>query len=726
MTISTFGPHTLALIPSAKCKASCKYCFGHGKGNIMSRKTFDATLKFIKMLPEHDNPRRIIFNGGEPLLAGNEWFEYALKKLSDTAPFSFSIQSNLWELNRDFINTFAKYNVSISTSIDGDREICDSQRGQGYFNRTMSGIRMLRDNGLEVSAIATITPMVIEQIPRIIKFFDNEELPFTLRGALPSMIRGYRNPDLYVSSNNMQQLFNQSLKYLEDKPSHHIRDVEEIVKSVLKGHSNLCTFENCTGQYLAISDDGGIYSCQRFCGIKEFCLADVHNINTANEITSSEAYRTISARYEASQQCNECSHKKYCNGGCVYSMITADKHNKPHPFCNEAERPAYFYRAMFDKIRSNLACEAAASMIGNDNGNTPYLYMAGDRRHPASEAQNIRILRRAGQWAKNGAPRYAFSGQSRRENVFLNITGNCPLRCTHCSVDAGEGFKDMPPDTVLKVIREAVEMGYKEISLNGGEPFAYQNFGLLIKNIGQIDRKRTRFALFTNLYMDFDNNMALLLLRVFDEITISIDGDCNEHDARRGQGSFNRTCANIRKLVAIAPSKCRISIRASLTLEQRDRGIVEKVYNAARELGVESVYIKPVFPIGRAKNISGIYSIRPTVINKKHPSNTLRLRNTCGIGRSLHITPEGNIYPCWAVINMMQPIGNISSGLGKATNEYLSENCKWWTVDYVEKCRNCNVRYLCGGICRAYLDTDCTALRNSFLEMEKQASVQVN
>jgi len=59
--------------------------------------------------------------------------------------------------------------VSVSTSLDGGREICDSQRGAGYFDKTMAGIRLLRENGLDVSAIATILPErpVRRRMPRL-------------------------------------------------------------------------------------------------------------------------------------------------------------------------------------------------------------------------------------------------------------------------------------------------------------------------------------------------------------------------------------------------------------------------------------------------------------------------------------------------------------------------------------------------------------------------------
>ncbi|MDR2496287.1 MAG: radical SAM protein [Tannerellaceae bacterium] len=717
MYIPTFKPHTLMLVPSMKCQAACKYCFGPHEGSIMTHETVDAVCKFIDLLPKTRNPRKIIFHGGEPLLAGYDWFDYALCKFSRAGNFSYSVQTNLWALDQAFVDLFLHYNVRISTSLDGGREICDSQRGSGYFDRTMAGIHLLRNNHIDISAIATIMPHNVDRLPEILQFFDDEDIPFTIHGAIPSMQYGYDKADLYVTSKHLQKIFDQSFNYLANNPKHHIRDIEAMVQTALRNRSSICTFGNCLGEYAAISSEGEIYSCQRFCGITEFRLGSVYSIMNVNEIVESDAYIRIAARYSdsCSPQCRECNHQEYCNGGCVYSMLTADRHGRPHPYCNGKEQPKYFYKQMFSEIRRRIASEASARMQGQ-GGRTPYLYMAGDYPHPASLRENCRTFRLARQWAQTKAPRNVFAGKSRCDNLFLNITDKCPLRCTHCSVEAGAGSVEMDMATVLRVMTEAVDMGYAEISLNGGEPFEYNNFGDLLDNIGRIDRGRTRFALFTNLYVDMDDNLAAKALSVFDEITVSVDGNREEHDARRGRGAFDRTCSNIRRLVGM-PSDCRLSVRGTLTQGQRSRGVPEQIRGVASDLGISSVHIHSALPIGRARRIADIFTICPPKIDAAFVSRPLRLRWTCGIGYNLHISPAGDVYPCWALVDSERPMGNVRDGLRKVTREYLSPDNTSWTVDGVDKCKNCEAKYLCGGICRGYDNTDCSALRDAYLSI---------
>ncbi|GHU77124.1 hypothetical protein FACS189414_3960 [Bacteroidia bacterium] len=717
--IPLFDPHTLMIMPSMGCMAECKYCFGPHSGSTMKQSVVDALVGFIGKLWDNKRDRKIIFHGGEPLLAGHEWFEYALDALTQKLHHraQFSVQSNLWLLDQRFVDLFANYQVNVSTSLDGDRDVCDSQRGKGYFDRTMAGIRLLRENGLDVSAIATIMPANIDRIPDIFRFFEREQLSFTLRGAVPSLSHGHQLREYYATSADAEKIYFRTLDYMEQHPETlRVRDVEAVVRNTFTEKSSLCTFSNCLGHYAAVDPDANLYTCQRFCGATEYAIGNVFDFTSADDICANPNYRRIAAKYnETRTSCGDCKHIDYCNGGCVYSMFVAEKYKQPLPFCNDKEEPQQLYKKLFDEAGIRLAMEEAAVMLG-EKSPTPYLVMAGDKQHPAEAANNKQRFIRHYEWGKTGSPRYAFAHRNRTEKLFLNITNNCPLRCSHCSVDATAGFQDMPLDRVLSIVHEAAAIGYKELSLNGGEPFVYKRFPELVERLGETAHPTMRLALFTNLWCDMSDELAAKALSVFNQITVSLDGDEAEHDQRRGKGAFARTTANLRRLKAME-TQCKLSVRATLTPEQRKRGVADLVHAVAKELGIGSVYITSVFPVGRAKTLDGVYDLNPLEVGAAYFERPLQRRNTCGIGSNLHVTPEGDIYPCWAFLEEGHPIGNVRDGLRQATHAYRWGDNRKYSVDGTEKCKTCEVRYLCGGICRAYKDTDCTALRNSLLNL---------
>ena len=716
-----FAPHTAMIVPSLKCEAHCSYCFGPHEGERMPLGMVDECARFLSGIWENQRKRKIIFHGGEPLLAGHAWFEYALKTLSEALNHSalFSIQTNLWALDQEYVDLFARYRVQISTSLDGDRETTDSQRGEGYFNQTMRGVKLLMENGIAVSAIATVTPYTIDRIPETVSFFHSLGIPFSLRGAVASLERGMN--EYCISSADNERIY-QKMFGLELTLSSKVKctELQAVVKCALREKSELCTFSNCLGQYVAIAPDGGLYSCQRFVGSQEFRIGIVGD--SPKQIKNSPGYQRLAAKYEQTKEhCGDCTHFPYCNGGCLYSMMVAERYGAEHPFCNDVEQLKRFYRSLFDGIQLQLAREMADVLLERKTA-TPYLALAGEEKSAADTAIAKRRNQEAFVWGKTIAPKHAFSYRGRREHLFLNITGNCPLACSHCAVNAGGRSKDMSLEVSEKCVEKAIEYGYRILSLNGGEPLIYTRLTDLLEYMQNTKHPCTDYWLFTSLYPYLSEELAQKIRNVFSVVCVSLDGDEINHDRRRGTGSFQRTCDNIQKLVAIN-GRARLMIRATLTQNQREEGVGERVKQIARDLGVFEVQVTNIFPIGRAKTME-----RPTVLRagQDRPAfeNPCGVKNRCGIGSSLHITPEGDIYPCWGMIGRMDPLGNAATDFDGAVVGYLEGSLDGiYSMDAREKCKDCDVRYLCGGICFALDQSDCSEIRSSYLGLINRGSI---
>ena len=70
------------ILPTENCQASCNYCFGpHTNGTVMMEEVFQATLDWISMI-NGKGEVDITFHGGEPLLAGIDFYKMALFKLN--------------------------------------------------------------------------------------------------------------------------------------------------------------------------------------------------------------------------------------------------------------------------------------------------------------------------------------------------------------------------------------------------------------------------------------------------------------------------------------------------------------------------------------------------------------------------------------------------------------------------------------------------------------------
>ena len=232
--------------------------------------------------------------------------------------------------------------------------------------------------------------------------------------------------------------------------------------------------------------------------------------------------------------------------------------------------------------------------------------------------------------------------------------------------------------------------------------------------------KPLRTVLRTNLAGALTPGRFEQLLGSVDQIVVSVDGDEFSHDARRGVGAYARTVANLRAVLrsaaelrsASAAPPTDIAIAAVLDADQMEG----REGRAVRALGGElhlSVRLKPLLPLGRAADerprlgFPGFDGGGDGSLASAAESLACgaRVAATCGLGMNLSIDPAGECFPCYALEDDEHRLGNVlSGGLGAV----LARNDAYRSigVDTDAHCRRCAVRYICGGMCRAWRRSD--------------------
>jgi len=137
------------VITTFKCNLNCQYC-GAGSRDYSSHKikwSMDDLKKFISQ----DTDPLIAFYGGEPLLRAD-----LVKKVMDNVPATYAIQTNgilLDKLEESYIKKFH----SILISLDGEKEVTDTNRGDGVFDKVMTQVKRLREMDYQGDVIARMT-----------------------------------------------------------------------------------------------------------------------------------------------------------------------------------------------------------------------------------------------------------------------------------------------------------------------------------------------------------------------------------------------------------------------------------------------------------------------------------------------------------------------------------------------------------------------------------------
>ena len=346
------------IIPTLNCPSNCKYCWGSENNSpIMDKKIIDEIVEWLKDF--RDDQVHFTFHGGEPLLAGYDFYKYALEKLSSLPNVEgYSLQSNIWLLKPELIDLFKKYNVTISTSIDGPEAINDYQRGEGYFNKTMSNYQLAKEKGLNINFVLTLTEYSKDYSHELYDFFKENKMNLKIHAALPSLRGDNADPWALNQEEHGKLLIDWLDKYLYDLDKFSIMDLDHIAKSALRRRGTLCTFADCIGTTLAIGADGSIYPCYRFVGMDEYVLGNVANNPSFEDLKASDAWAKLQDfREQVDENCKKCRHVKYCQGGCPYNAIVGAGTSKAvDPQCTA-------YKMIFDEVSKRANKEFARNAI---------------------------------------------------------------------------------------------------------------------------------------------------------------------------------------------------------------------------------------------------------------------------------------------------------------------------------------------------------------------------
>jgi MoaA/NifB/PqqE/SkfB family radical SAM enzyme len=190
------------------------------------------------------------------------------------------------------------------------------------------------------------------------------------------------------------------------------------------------------------------------------------------------------------------------------------------------------------------------------------------------------------------------------QQVFLYITDECNLRCTHClykpELILGRNIK---LKTALALISDFREMGASKLNFIGGEPTLYglpSNESLLVlikeaKDLGYEYIRLDTNGLFNSSLLEKRN------FRLLDELAFSIDGHAPKiHDSLRGERTFNRCLTNLRKAVHAGYNvhvTCCVH-KGNIGRDRKGNLLVDLIIRFAEQIGANLINFHAIFRMG--------------------------------------------------------------------------------------------------------------------------------
>lgn len=358
---------TIIIKPTYNCNFRCKYCYlsNHTKneGQIMDISLAELFFAQLREYVDARNVKKItiIWHGGEPLLWGEEnfrtIFEYIDSSFKDVQHKN-AIQTNLSLMSESYIDLFKEHDVHIGFSLDGDKSINDSQRvykgNRGTFDDIINKLELCRSAGLSIGCIVVGSKKHLGRIKELYSFLCENHLnfkfnPLFVSGEAKSHINEYGLTAMEYADMAIE-LFD--LWYHDNENELVESNFVEIASNLLSGKTSHCLFcRNCQDNFFAVSPNGDILPCGRFCDeeYKELSYGNISERSLFDILEGRKGYESYQrASFIEKSDCKKCEFYSICHGGCLHEGFLSSKDFKHKTFLCIA------YKRIFKHIKQVL------------------------------------------------------------------------------------------------------------------------------------------------------------------------------------------------------------------------------------------------------------------------------------------------------------------------------------------------------------------------------------
>jgi len=554
------------------CNLACAYCYSTGCDSgdlqVIGKPIVEKLVAEVAEL--FPGGASFIWHGGEPLLAGPRFFKRAVGMQEHYSrsgqSFENSIQSNGTLLNEEWLDVLYSLNVKVGISIDGSKSVHNANRrfhdGRPSFARTVAGIQLLRETGVDFGVSAVVTRDSLNHVEAVYQSLVEtgagevallpcvayEAAPFGAQKAITASEFGHFMTEVF------------DLWFSQDDPRIQIRFFRNILMGLLGGTANLCTFNGSCQGFLAIDWNGDLYPCDRFFGIEEFRLGNVLCCDLQEVLSSLRYLQFLQASSKPSDKCLDCRWFEICRGGCSHHRYARDvRFTAPSFFC---------------EARKHIISHIADQVV-------PGVWCAGtDLPHDEAEAA---------------------AEHSSVPSLYLNLGASCNNSCTFC-VSAGSTPFSTTTVQARIALQAGANAGLERLVFSGGEITIRRDILDLVEtasHLGYVDIQiQTNGRLLSELEL-----LQQLLEAGASEFGISLHGpDPAIHEAlTRVPGSFSQTICALQNLKRLRGDDTRVAVNC--VISPSNYRYLSKVAKLLASLGVDTVQFAYVHAIGNASGV---------------------------------------------------------------------------------------------------------------------------
>jgi uncharacterized protein len=327
---------------SSACNLRCRYCFyadeaarrSRASAGVMSRETAAELIRSACREAEKGGLVSFAFQGGEPTVAGLDFFRFFVKTAREEKPagvsLAFSMQTNGTLLDGEWASFLRDEGFLVGLSVDGFKEAHDLYRpdaeGKGTWNRVRRSAELLQRHQVEVNALCVVTRQCArspQKAYETLKRLGFRYLQFIAcldpgdgeRGRMPWSL----TPEAYGEF--LCRLFD--LWYLDwEKGDYHsVRLFDDYVHLLLGDGAGTCATCGRCGCSFVVEADGTVYPCDFF-ALDEWKAGKIGESGLSGLADGETFRRFLDLGREKPAECAGCRWRTLCNGGCVNDWVS--------------------------------------------------------------------------------------------------------------------------------------------------------------------------------------------------------------------------------------------------------------------------------------------------------------------------------------------------------------------------------------------------------------------
>lgn len=329
------------------CNLRCPHCYVNAGLPLEN----ELTLKEIKSIIDQLAKLKVFYvfyTGGEPFIRKDivEILKYTNKK-----GIRISISSNGTILNKEILEKIKDIPFTLfQISLDGTKEIHDSIRGDGVWERAIKSIKLAKSILKKNVGIGTV---ITKRNWNIMDKIISEGVKagadtFTLLCLiLTGRADDAQNPTPREFLSAIKLAFKQYFRYKSKlKIAKDTTVPPALLPKILREKEVYLTFAPCSfPYYLGINSDGSVAPCDGLFNFKEMIIGNIREKSLSDIWKKSKLLKELIKidPTDLKGVCKKCIYKDYCGGGCrAHAYIKYRDFTMPDPVCQIAYEAGFF------------------------------------------------------------------------------------------------------------------------------------------------------------------------------------------------------------------------------------------------------------------------------------------------------------------------------------------------------------------------------------------------